>query len=87
MSRQPAETWKEIMNEYTLALCLLVFGTACVVIGWAIGRVEAKQEYKTRLGEQHHQILDLYRELDKEMDKAHDLYLESQAEMKRMGVE
>jgi hypothetical protein len=70
------------MNEYTMALCLLVFGTACVVIGWAIGRVEAKQEYKTRLGEQHCHILDLY----KEMDKAHDLYLESQAEMKRMGV-
>jgi lipopolysaccharide biosynthesis regulator YciM len=75
------------MNEYTLALCLFLFGTACVAIGWAVGRVEAKQEYKTRLAEQHHQILDLYRELDKEVDKAHDLYLECQAEMKRMGVE
>ena len=75
------------MDEYTMALCLFLFGTACVAIGWAIGRVEAKQEYKTRLEDQHYQILDLNRELDKEMDKAHDLYLECQAEMKRMGVE
>lgn len=49
------------MDEYTMALCLFVFGTVCVVIGWAIGRVEAGQKYKTRLRDQHYQILDLYR--------------------------
>jgi hypothetical protein len=87
VSRQSRLDGKGDMDEYTMALCLLVFGTVCVVIGWAIGRVEAGQKYKTRLRDQHHQILDLYKELDKEIDKAHDIYLESQAEMKRMGVE
>jgi hypothetical protein len=65
------------MDEYTMALCLFLFGTACVAIGWAIGRVEAKQEYKTRLMDAHYQICDLLGDID----KAHDLYHESIAEM------
>jgi hypothetical protein len=71
------------MNEYTMALCLFLFGTACVAIGWAVGRVEAKQEYKTRLEDQHLQILDLY----KQRDLVAELCLQSQAEMMRAGAE
>jgi hypothetical protein len=75
------------MNTWTLALCLFVIGAVCAVIGWAVGYKKAEGKYYLRLKEQHYQILDLHRELDKEIDMAHDLYLESQAEMKRMGVE
>jgi hypothetical protein len=75
------------MNTWTLALCLFVIGAVCAVIGWAVGYKKAEGKYYLRLKEQHYQILDLNRELDKQIDMAHDLYLESQAEMKRMGVE
>jgi hypothetical protein len=75
------------MNAWTLALCLFVIGAVCAVIGWVVGYAKAEGKYYLRLKEQHYQILDYSRELDRQIDMAHDLYLESQAEMKRMGVE
>ena len=75
------------MNTWTLALCLFVIGAVCAVIGWVVGYKKAEGKYSLRLKEQHYQLLDFHRELDKQIDMAHDLYLESQAEMKRMGVE
>ena len=74
------------MNTWTLALCLFVIGAVCAVIGWAVGYAKAGRKYLPRLKEQEYQILDYSRELDKQIDMAHDLYLESQAEMKRMGL-
>ena len=51
-----------------------------------MGYGQASDKYKRRLGEQHDQIRDLFNELDKEIDTAHDIYMESEAEMKRMGL-
>ena len=75
------------MNAWTLALCLFVIGAVCAVIGWAVGYKKAEGKYSLRLKEQHYQLLDMHRELDQQIEMANDLYLESQAEMKRMGVE
>ena len=74
------------MDEYTTTLLIFLFGAVCVLAGWSMGYGQASDKYKRRLGEQHDQIRDLSRELDKEIDTAHDLYLESEAEMKRMGL-
>ena len=74
------------MDEYTATLLIFLFGALCVLIGWSMGYGQASDKYKRRLGEQHDQIRDLSRELDKEIDTAHDIYMESEAEMKRMGL-
>jgi hypothetical protein len=67
----------QTMDEYTLTLLIFLFGAVCTVIGWSMGYGQASDKFQRRLGEQHHQIKDLSRELDKQIDMAHDIYVES----------